>query len=258
MRWLIAQRWEQLLFAHWAAGPDELRRHLPRRVEPDVHDGAAWLSIVAFLMVGTRPPAATACWRGLGAIPELNVRTYVRVAGVPGVWFLSLDTSSPLFVAIGRALYGLRYRLSRMTALADGDVVHYLSAAAEAAFAAAYAPIGPPARARAGSLGHFLVERYRLFSVRCGRLVTARVAHEPWALQPADADIAVNRMAPPGLGFRGAPLVHFSRSVSALIAAPVPVRHAPVAATTAAEGLQLPGHWASRLCVPGAGEGRAR
>jgi uncharacterized protein len=224
MRWLIAQRWEQLLFAHWGVEPGELRRLLPRAVEPDVHDGAAWLSIVAFLMVGTRPPAATACWRGLGAIPELNVRTYVRVANVPGVWFVSLDTSSPLFVVIGRALYGLRYRHARMTALADGDVIHYLSAAAGAAFSATYAPGGPPARARAGSLEHFLVERYRLFSLRHGRLITARVAHEPWALQPADAEIAINRMAPAGLPFRGTPLLHFSRSVSALIAAPVPVR----------------------------------
>jgi uncharacterized protein YqjF (DUF2071 family) len=248
MRWLIAQRWEQLLFAHWPAEPDALRRLLPRGVEPDVHDGAAWLSIVAFLMVGTRPPAM-GCWRGLGAIPELNVRTYVRVANIPGVWFVSLDTSSPLFIAIGRALYGLRYRLARMTALADGDVIHYLSAAAGAAWAAAYAPSGPPGRARAGSLEHFLVERYRLFSVRHGRLITARVAHEPWALQPADAEIAVNRMAPAGLAFRGAPLFHFSRSVSALIAAPVLVRHAPVTATTAAESLRSPSHAAPRDCV---------
>jgi uncharacterized protein YqjF (DUF2071 family) len=249
MRWLIAQRWEQLLFAHWAVGPDELRRLLPRGVEPDVHDGAAWLSIVAFLMVGTRPPAATACWRGLGAIPELNVRTYVRVANVPGVWFLSLDTSSPLFVAIGRALYGLRYRLARMTALGDRDVVHYLSAAAGAAFAATYAPTGPPTPAGAGSLEHFLVERYRLFSVRHGQLVTARVSHEPWALQPADAEIAVNRMAPAGLAFRGAPLLHFSRSINALVAAPVPVRLAP-AATTAAESFRSGAH-ARRGCVAG-------
>ena len=251
MRWLIAQRWEQLLFAHWAVEPEELRRLLPRAVEPDVHDGAAWLSIVAFLMVGTRPPAARACWRGLGAIPELNVRTYVRVANVRGVWFLSLDTSSPLFVAIGRALYGLRYRLARMTALAEGDVIHYLSAPAGAAFAAAYAPSGPPVPARAGSLEHFLVERYRLFSVRHGRLVTARVAHEPWALQPADAEIAVNRMAPAGLAFRGAPLLHFSRSVSALIAAPVPVRQAPASATTAEESFRSPAHMARRACVTG-------
>jgi uncharacterized protein len=244
MRWLIAQRWEQLLFAHWAVEPDELRRLLPRAVEPDVHEGAAWLSIVAFLMVGTRPPGGAACWPGLGAIPELNLRTYVRVANVPGVWFVSLDTSSPLFVAIGRALYGLRYRLARMAALADGDVTHYLSAAAGAAFAATYAPSGPPARARAGSLEHFLVERYRLFSLRQGRLITARVAHEPWPLQPADAEIAVNRMAPTGLAFHGQPLVHFSRSVDALIGVPGAVSHKPVIAPRQARKRNSPSRMA--------------
>ncbi len=222
MRWLIAQRWEQLLFAHWPVEPSDLRCHLPPAVEPDVHDGAAWVAIVAFLMVGTRNPSRPS-WRGLGPIPELNVRTYVRVDDVPGVWFLSLDTNSPLFVTVGRALYGLRYRLARMTTVAGDDGVHYLSSADDNAFAAAYAPTAPPGPAARGSLDHFLVERYRLFAQRHGRLITAQVAHEPWPLQPARAEIRLNRMAPDGLAFRGEPLVHFSRSVEALISAPAPV-----------------------------------
>ena len=131
MRWLIAQRWEQLLFAHWPAEPEAVRRLLPPAVEPDVHDGAAWVAIVAFVMAGTRPVIGPG-WRGLAAIPELNVRTYVRVGGVPGVWFLTLDTNSPLFVTMGRALFGLRYRLARMAAVADGDSIHYVSSAGNA------------------------------------------------------------------------------------------------------------------------------
>jgi uncharacterized protein len=218
--WLLAQRWEHLLFAHWPVEPRDLRRLLPSAVEPDVRDGAAWVAIVAFLMVGTRTHTGPR-WRGLPPIPELNVRTYVRVRDVPGVWFLSLDTNSPLFVTIGRALYGLRYRLARMAAVADGDAVHYLSSAGEAAFCSTFAPAGPPARALPGSLEEFLVERYRLFAERRGRLITAQVAHEPWPLQPAQADIRLNRMAPRGLHFRGEPLLHFSRSVDAVISAPV-------------------------------------
>jgi uncharacterized protein YqjF (DUF2071 family) len=54
-RWLIAQRWRRLLFAHWPVPPERLARFLPSGVEPDVHDGRAWLAIVAFRMVGTRP-----------------------------------------------------------------------------------------------------------------------------------------------------------------------------------------------------------
>src|SRR5947208_687910 len=124
--WLLAQRWSDLLFAHWPADADALARHLPAGVEPDLHEGRAWVAIVAFRMDATRP-AAGPRRLSLRPIPELNVRTYVRVRGVPGVWFLSLDASSPFFVTAGRALYGLPYRLARMTTLVDGDRVHYLS-----------------------------------------------------------------------------------------------------------------------------------
>ena len=64
------------------------------------------------------------------------------------------------------------------------------------------------------------MERYRLFAERRGRLVTAEATHEPWPLQPAEARIEINRMAPPGLSFDGEPLLHYVRSVDALISAP--------------------------------------
>lgn len=223
MTWLIRQSWEHLLFAHWPVGAKAVRRLLPPSVEPDVRDGAAWLAIVAFVMVGTRPGAPP--YRpALPPIPELNVRTYVRVDGVPGVWFLSLDASSPLFVTIGRALYGLRYRLARMTTVVNGASVHYLAAGDDVAFAASYEPSGPAALARPGSLEHFLVERYRLFAERRGRLVTAVVEHEPWPLQQATARIELNQMAPAGVAFRGEPVLHYARAVEAVISAPELVR----------------------------------
>jgi uncharacterized protein YqjF (DUF2071 family) len=217
--WLVAQRWERLLFAHWPIDPSDLRRLLPRGVEPDVREGDAWLAIVAFVMVGTRscgPP----WWPVLAPIPELNVRTYVRVDDVPAVWFLSLDASSPFFATIGRALYGMPYHVAEMETAEIGGCVDYRSTRAGAAFEATYAAAGPAARAEPATLEHFLVERYRLFSVRRGRLITAVVAHEPWPLQPAEVRISVNRMAPEGIELRGEPIVHFCRSVSAVISAP--------------------------------------
>jgi uncharacterized protein len=217
--WLLSQRWERLLFAHWPMDARRLARLLPPDVEPDTYAGTAWLAIVAFVMEATRMPYGPA-WRGLAPIPELNVRTYVRVRGVPGVWFLSLDATSPLFVAVGRALYGLRYSLARMATALDRERVHYLSAGRDRAFVASYEPAGVPRPAPAGSLERFLVERYRLFAERHGRLITATVTHEPWPLQPAAAHVELNTMAPAGLRFEGEPLLHFSRSVSAKISAP--------------------------------------
>jgi uncharacterized protein YqjF (DUF2071 family) len=220
--WLLAQRWSELLFAHWPVGAEALARRLPTGVEPDLHDGQAWAAIVAFRMVGTRPSAGPSRLT-LRPIPELNVRTYVRVRGVPGVWFLSLDASSPFFVTAGRALYGLPYRLARMTTLVEGERVHYLSSRRGAAFAASYEPCGDVAHAEPGSLEHFLVERYRLFSEWRGRLITALVEHERWPLQPASVRIDVNTMAPAGLPFSGRPIVHYSTSVDARISVPQPL-----------------------------------
>jgi uncharacterized protein YqjF (DUF2071 family) len=217
--WLVSQRWERVLFAHWPTDPRRLARLLPPGVEPDVYAGEAWLAIVAFVMEGTRMPYGPA-WRGLPPIPELNVRTYVRVEGVPGVWFLSLDATSPLFVSVGRALYGLRYSLAKMATAVDGERVYYLSAGNQRALVARYEPAGVPSLASADSLERFLIERYRLFAERHGRLITATVTHEPWPLQRADAHFELNTMAPPQLAFEGRPLLHFSRSVSAKISAP--------------------------------------
>jgi uncharacterized protein YqjF (DUF2071 family) len=218
--WLLSQAWSDLLFAHWPVDPERLARMLPARVDPELFGDRAWIAIVAFRMLGSRP-AVGPPRPSLPPIPELNVRTYVRVGGVPGVWFISLDASSPFFAAAGRALYGLPYRVARMTTLRHGDRRHYLSSRQTAAFAASYEPCGPVRRAVKGSLEHFLVERYRLFSQRRGRLVTAVVAHEPWPLQPAEAEIQVNEMAPPGLRFSGVPLLHFVESVDARISVPM-------------------------------------
>jgi len=219
--WLVAQRWEHVLFAHWPVEPAALAPLLPPPVEPDVRDDNAWVAFVAFVMAGTRasgPP----WWPVLPPIPELNLRTYVRIGAVRGVWFISLDAASPFFATIGRALYGLRYRVASMSTRHFEARTEFRSSRPGASFSAAYAPAGPVVGAKPGSLEHFLVERYRLFSERRGRLLTAEVAHEPWPLQPARAELELEGMAPPGLKLRGEPLVHFSRSVTAVISAPSP------------------------------------
>jgi uncharacterized protein len=117
-------------------------------------------------------------------------------------------------------LYGLAYHRARMIAACEDGRVHYLSVRGTAAFAGSYGPVGPSAPARPGSLEHFLVERYRLFALRARRLFTAKVDHAPWPLQPAEARIELNTLAPAGIRLEGRPLLHFSRRVDALISAP--------------------------------------
>ena len=61
-----------------------------------------------------------------------------------------------------------------------------------------------------GSLEHFLTERYCLYAEHEGVLYRADIHHRPWPLQPADARIDLNTMAPRGLRLEGEPGLHYS------------------------------------------------
>lgn len=49
-RWRMAQRWNDLLFAHWPIPAEEMARLLPAGVEVDTFDGFAWVGVVPFWM----------------------------------------------------------------------------------------------------------------------------------------------------------------------------------------------------------------
>ena len=102
--WVMAQSWHDLLFAHWPVDSERVRPLVPDRLEIDSFDGQAWLAVVPFRMTGVRLCGTPAVpW--LSAFPELNVRTYVKYGGKPGVWFFSLDAGNPLAVVIARAWF---------------------------------------------------------------------------------------------------------------------------------------------------------
>jgi uncharacterized protein YqjF (DUF2071 family) len=77
--------------------------------------------------------------------------------------------------------------------------VHYESARSDAAFSARYRGVGEPFEAVAGSLEHFLTERYCLYTADGGRLYRAEIHHPPWQLQRGDATIDLNTMSPVSL-----------------------------------------------------------
>jgi uncharacterized protein YqjF (DUF2071 family) len=190
------QSWLDLLFAHWPVAKRVVQERLPSGLVLDLWEGTAWVGVVPFRLEGLRP-------RHLPGVPtatnflELNVRTYVRVADRPGVYFFSLDASSALAVAGARALYHLPYHNAAMSCERSGEWVSYRSRRTDhpAEFAARYRPVGLGSRAEPGSLEEFLVERYRLFTVHDGSLTRVEIDHPPWQLRPATVEIEVNTMA---------------------------------------------------------------
>ena len=197
--WVMRMRWVDLLFAHWPLEPAALRPLIPAGLELETFDGAAWLGVVPFAMEDVAPRGVPAVPR-LSAFPELNVRTYVTHQGRPGVWFLSLDTTSRLTVFGARRFFHLPYVQAKMAAERDGQAIDYRSqrqdgSAPPATFEARYSPIGPVSLADPGSLEAFLTERRRLFAVDArGRIERTEIRHRPWPLQPASATITRNEL----------------------------------------------------------------
>ena len=198
--------WHELLFMHWAVPVNALRPHVPDSLDLDTFDGRAWLGIVPFRMTNVRPRFVPPL-PGLSAFPELNVRTYVRVAGSgekPGVWFFSLDATNRLAVRAARWSYRLPYFDARISCAANGSVntptIHYFSrrthkGAPPAELDMEYRPTGKPYHAEPGTLDYFLTERYCLYSAdRKGTPYRCEVAHPPWPLQPAEATVRRNTM----------------------------------------------------------------
>ena len=216
--WVMTQTWHDLLFAHWPVDAATLREKIPAGFELDLFEGQAWVAVVPFHMSNVAPRGVPALpW--VSAFPELNVRTYVRVAGTPGVYFFSLDAASALAVATARAMFHLPYYQASIEIEAQDGGVHYRSRRtdadrSQAELTASYRPIGPVFHPVEGTLEYFLTERYCLFTVDAGfHTLRLDIHHPPWPLQGGDAEIKVNTMAD-ACGIRlpaVPPLLHFAR-----------------------------------------------
>ena len=193
--WVNAQSWVDLAFLHWRVDADELGRLIPDSVELETFDGSAWLGISPFVLTDFRlrglppfPPFTT--------FPEVNVRTNVTRDGKPGIWFFTLDAASTLAVEGAKRLYRLPYHRAQMRAERRGEFVHYESARPGAAFSGRYRGEGDLFQPEPGSLEHFLIERYCLYTEDGGRAYRADIHHPRWDVQVGEAVVDLNTMAP--------------------------------------------------------------
>jgi uncharacterized protein YqjF (DUF2071 family) len=160
---------------------------------------------------------------GLSETLELNVRTYVRHNGRPGVYFFSLDAEKLLVVLGARWFYHLPYYHAEMSMrMGEGERIEYSSRrrSGGAALQLSYGPSGSPGLSKPGTLDHWLTERYCLYTVDgSNRRWIGDIHHAPWPLQPAWAEIVSNTMAAPvGIELpREVPLLHYARELTVLV-----------------------------------------
>ena len=218
----MRQRWEDLLYLHWPCAVADVEKLLPPGLEADTFDGSAWVGLIPFSMRGIglgRGPAVPY----LGSFSEVNVRTYVRRDGIPGVWFFSLDVDRFLPAVVARLTYRLPYCWGRTVHRLDGEEV---STRIERRWpnrvekSEIVARVGPPVEADDRDV--FLTARWGLYS-RAGKgLRYAPVDHEPWPLHAATVSRWDARLiAAAGLPApTGEPVVRFSPGVSVRVGLP--------------------------------------
>jgi len=214
------QNWGKLLFMHWAIDAKLLDPLIPSQLSIDTFDGAAWIGVIPFTMWGIRASFLPSL-PGTGSFHELNVRTYVHVEGVPGVWFFSLDAASNLAVWAARKFYHLPYFNAEMTLDQTRETIAYASRRIDkrgkpAEFHATWTIGKALAQSKPESLEFFLTERYCLYSVHHGQLYRARIFHQPWPLRSASLGSHQSTMIESlGIGQpAGEPLLHYAESIA--------------------------------------------
>lgn len=224
--WLMTMSWCDLCFLHWSVNVDDLRALVPACLDLDLFGGRAWLAVVPFRMEhvsGRFLPDVP----GVSSFPELNVRVYVSVGGVLGVYFFSLDATQPLAIWGARTFFHLNYLSATMSCEpdttggsgTDDTAIRYRSERTDhrgppGRFVARYGPTGPVMAVEPGSVEQFLTERYCLYAVDDdGRPLRGHIQHAPWPLQPGFCDIEEDTVVPVPLARAGQPLVHFARRI---------------------------------------------
>ena len=200
---LLQQTWDKLLFMHWQVPVEVLRPLIPPCLGIDTYHGAAWIGVTPFTIRDSRPAFVPPLpW--LSAFHEINVRTYVHLDGVPGVWFFSLDASSRVAVMAAKTFYHLPYHTADITFEDEARRIHVRSTRRDsdlpAGLSATWSPYPEAHHAEPGSLEFFWVERYCLYSAFENTLYRARIFHQPWPIRDVSlANYNTSLLEPLGL-----------------------------------------------------------
>ena len=169
----------------------------------------------------------------VSSFPQMNLRTYVTHDGRPGVLVLRVIVESRLAVAIGRRLFSLPYERGRLSMRREGEGWGFRcevrAGEGPFSFAVRYRPEAPLLHPAAGSLEHWLSERFCYYATgRGGRLVRGDLDHPPWSLQPARLEVLEARCpAAAGIVDAESPaLACYSPRQEAFAGLPVPIARA--------------------------------
>jgi uncharacterized protein YqjF (DUF2071 family) len=182
----LTARWSNLALLTYDVEAALVLPWMPGDVEPDLVNGRARVSLLAFDFVDTRILGRRI--PGFVDFPEITFRTYVKQGGRQGVLAISELVPSPIAAAVARLRFHQPFRSaameSRTASMGDELVVehrwrwrnrrHFLRITADQNSGAS-----PPD----GPAHHLLGHRWAYGRSRRGAPIVLRVEHPPWALR---------------------------------------------------------------------------
>jgi uncharacterized protein YqjF (DUF2071 family) len=189
-RAFVTGRWSDLLLVTYQVPDDLVGRRLPGGVELDRWQGEAHVSLVALHFGEVRLRGRRVPW--LPGFAQLNLRTYARLDGEPGVVFIRQLVPSMLVSAVARLRYHQPYGtlpITHVHAARDGAVTaEYLldqpPRGCLIATGSERTTVPPP-----GSFEHWCKERFWGFGPARrgggggGGVMRFRVDHPTWAVR---------------------------------------------------------------------------
>jgi uncharacterized protein YqjF (DUF2071 family) len=197
--WLVAQTEADMLFLSWPVPPESIAGRIPAGLSLETFDDRAWITLIPFQMERLRarwlPPLPL-----LSRFAEVDCLTYVRSRAGSGIWFFRIDADTLVGGVMGR-LIGLPYHHSRLSLQADGDWREFRSegkadgAAQRPELRLRYRPHGSERVALPGTLEHFIVERFAMYSrTRRGTLLQGRETRPPRLIQDCAVSLFRNTL----------------------------------------------------------------
>lgn len=188
---LFLARWDRAVFINYTVDPSILQRQVP--FELDLRDGQAFVSLVAFTLVRMRPrlggPLAEWLFKPIATHEFLNVRTYVRHNGEPGIFFLAEWLSNRLSVLLGPRTFGLPYRFGHLHYTHRGALEGSVAAGEGRLVYRGDVVVPSYAPCRPSSLDEFMLERYTAFTQQGKRRRLFRIWHQPWPQTPVNCSV---------------------------------------------------------------------
>lgn len=176
--WTFHQHWKDIVFCHWSVDAEVLRSYVPDNLDLDLHNGKAWLTIICFSMNGLRP-------RFLPSVPavsdfhQLNIRTYVKYKGKPGVYLLHVDVEKFLPSVLGTLFSGVTFNKADITRKKN----KYSSRVKDKGTNLLLEYDTESGQTSNDQMNEWMFERYAFFQIEEGEVFSFDLHHEKWSLQ---------------------------------------------------------------------------